>query len=202
MYIIDGEKPQKNLDYSSDKHDSKKDVIFLHSTCSHFFWQHSLHVLCKKYWVRRVKFLISCDAGLYLQNTKVCPPHSIVMGDFFRNILSANMWAANLLAVNCRCYWRRWEAIMSSNMQKRSISLRRKTLCFSKTCKPVSVSSKWGCRVTLASYNFSTVLAYNISNNPQGNTFFLLFNLEISTTSFCVLSSIGHRTFMLIARAM
>ena len=28
MYIIDGEKPQKNLDYSSDKHDSKKDVIF------------------------------------------------------------------------------------------------------------------------------------------------------------------------------
>ena len=170
------------------------------------FFGNSLHVLCKKYWVRRVKFLISCDAGLYLQNTKVCPPHTIVMGDFFRNILSANMWAANLLAVNCRCYWRRWEAIMSSNMQKRSISLRRKTLCFSKTCKPVSVSSKWGCRVTLASYNFSTVLAYNISNNPEGNntatTFFLLFNLEISTTSFCVLSSIGHRTSMLIARAM
>ena len=201
MYIIDdGEKPQKNLDYNSDKHDSKKDVIFFALYTFSFFWQHSLHVLCKKYWVRRVKFLISRDAGLYLQNTKVCP-HSIVMGDFFRNILSANMWA-NLLAVNCRCYWRRWEAIMSSNMQKRSISLRRKTLCFSKTCKPVSVSSKWGCRVTLASYNFSTVSAYNISKNPQGNTFFLLFNLEISTTSFCVLSSIGHRTSMLIARAM
>ena len=57
-----------------------------------------------------------------------------------------------------------------------------------------------------SSPNFSTVLAYNISNNPEGNntttTFFLLFNLEISTTSFCVLSSIGHRTSMLIARAM